>query len=171
MEDLVQRAAEFATAAHEGQIRKYTGEPYIVHPIEVMEIVRTVCEDPAVLAAALLHDTVEDCDVTIEDIQGCFGDRVASLVDQLTDQSKPEDGNRRVRKEIDRKHLAGACAEAQTVKLADLISNSDSILEHDRSFSRLYMKEKLLLLGVLIRGDSTLLVRALRIVADYHENR
>ena len=95
MKDLVKRAAEFATSAHEGQVRKYTGVPYIVHPIEVMEIVKTVDHDDEMLAAALLHDVVEDCGVTIEDIVKEFGSDVASLVSALTDVSKPEDGNRR----------------------------------------------------------------------------
>ena len=65
MTDLVKKALEFASNAHNGQTRKYTGEPYIVHPIEVMELVREVIDDPEVLAAALLHDVVEDCPVSI----------------------------------------------------------------------------------------------------------
>ena len=89
MSRLVEKALQFATAAHEGQVRKYTGEPYINHPVEVMRIVKTVSDDPAMHAAALLHDVVEDTDVTIEDIVREFGDDVAQLVDDLTDVSKP----------------------------------------------------------------------------------
>ena len=92
-----------------------------------MEIVQTVEHDEAMLAAALLHDVVEDTPVTIEEIQEIFGADVASLVDDLTDVSKPEDGNRKFRKALDREHSAQSSARAQTVKLADLISNGVDI--------------------------------------------
>ena len=171
MSDLVHRAKEFATRAHEGQVRKYTGVPYIVHPVEVMEIVKTVKHNDTMLAAALLHDVVEDTDCTLDDIQTEFGENVASLVADLTDVSKLEDGNRETRKAKDREHSAGASAAAQTVKLADLISNSLDLVKHDPSFAKVYMIEKFLLLSVLTNGDKTLFVRALKLVVDYHESR
>ena len=169
--EIVEKAREFATQAHEGQVRKYTGMPYIVHPIEVMEIVCTVEHDDAMLAAALLHDVVEDTDHTIDDIRAGFGDDIAALVSDLTDVSKLEDGNRRVRKAKDRAHSGAASGRAQTVKLADLISNSMDIVKHDPTFAKLYIQEKLLLLGVLTRGNQILLARALRLTADYYESR
>ena len=153
---LVDRALSFATLAHGDQRRKYTGEMYIVHPIEVMEIVKTVPHDDAMLAAALLHDVVEDTDVTLEEIRTSFGDDVASLVDDLTDVSKPEDGNRKTRKALDREHSAQSSARAQTIKLADLISNSRDILENDPHFAKVYLAEKELLLEVLTKGDKSL---------------
>lgn len=158
--NLVQRALEFATVAHTGQERKYTGAPYIVHPIEVMEIVKTVKHDDAMLAAALLHDVVEDTSVTIEIITAEFGDDVASLVDDLTDVSRPEDGNRKLRKGLDRDHSAQSSARAQTVKLADLISNSSDILVNDPNFAKVYIAEKKLLMKVLTKGDPILFGRA-----------
>ena len=82
---VVNKALAYATDAHKGQVRKYTGEPYIVHPIEVMETVRRVMDDPEVQAAALLHDVVEDTPVSIRDIEDVFGPRVAALVSDLTD--------------------------------------------------------------------------------------
>ena len=171
MSNLVQKAKEFATCAHEGHVRKYTGVPYIVHPIEVMEIVRTVKHDDTMLAAALLHDVVEDTDCTLDDIRAEFGDDVASLVADLTDVSKLEDGNRETRKAKDREHSAGASPAAQTVKLADLISNSVDIIKNDPSFAKIYMVEKFLLLGVLTNGDSILFERAIKLVEGYYENR
>ena len=156
MESIVDRALAFATIAHGEQKRKYSGEPYIVHPIEVMEIVKTVPHDEAMLAAALLHDVVEDTEVTLEEINQAFGEDVASLVDDLTDVSKPEDGNRKIRKALDREHSANSSARAQTVKLADLISNSSDILENDPKFAKVYLAEKELLLKVLTQGDPTL---------------
>ena len=125
--DLVRRALAFATLAHGDQKRKYTGEMYIVHPIEVMEIVKTVPHDDAMLAAALLHDVVEDTDVTLDEVRSAFGDDVAALVDDLTDVSKPEDGNRKTRKAMDREHSAQALRELrplswQTSSVTRLIS-------------------------------------------------
>lgn len=162
----VERARIFATAAHAAvkQVRKYTGEPYIVHPSEVASIVATVPHTNEMLAAAYLHDTVEDTGVTIEDIRAEFGDAVVELVGWLTDVSKPADGNRAVRKAIDREHTAMAPADAATVKLADLISNSRSILAHDPTFAKVYLEEKRMLLEVLTRGDTTLMAEARRIV-------
>ena len=162
----VEKARVFATAAHAavGQKRKYTFEPYIVHPTEVASIVASVSHTNEMLAAAWLHDTVEDTGVSIVDIQVEFGNEVASLVGWLTDVSKPEQGNRAVRKAIDREHTARAPAAAQTVKLADLIANSRSILAHDTAFARVYLEEKRMLLEVLTRGDATLMAQARRIV-------
>ena len=152
----------FATAAHSAvaQLRKYTGEPYIVHPAEVVRIVSTVAHTDAMLAAAWLHDVVEDTGVTNEVIRAEFGDEVAELVGWLTDVSRLEQGNRAVRKAIDRAHSAMAPAAAQTVKLADLISNTRSIMAHDEKFARTYLEEKRLLLEVMTKGDPVLLAEA-----------
>ena len=157
--DIVYKAQVFATAAHHavGQRRKYTNEPYIVHPADVVNIIQTnVGYTDNMLAAAWLHDTVEDTGVTIDVIEYEFGKEIAELVGWLTDVSKPEDGNRAVRKAIDREHSAMAPAEAQTVKLADLISNSKSITEHDPDFAVTYLKEKRELLKVMTKGDPIL---------------
>jgi (p)ppGpp synthase/HD superfamily hydrolase len=159
---IVERARIFATAAHGAvaQLRKYTSEPYIVHPAEVVRIVSTVAHTDSMLAAAWLHDVVEDTGVTNEVIRAEFGDEVAELVGWLTDVSRPEQGNRAVRKAIDRAHSAMAPAEAQTVKLADLISNTRSIVAHDEKFARTYLEEKRLLLEVMTKGDATLMAEA-----------
>ncbi len=159
-------ARQFATLAHEkvGQRRKYTGEPYIVHPTEVVEIVRSVPHTEAMLHAAWCHDCVEDTGATLAQIEDLLGDEVASLVEMLTDVSRPEDGNRSVRKAIDREHLAKASPAAKTIKLADLISNSRSILQHDPKFAAVYLAEKRLLLEVLKDGDPTLWSQAYAIV-------
>jgi (p)ppGpp synthase/HD superfamily hydrolase len=160
--EIVERARIFAMAAHSAvaQMRKYTFEPYIVHPAEVAGIVATVDHTPEMLAAAWLHDVVEDTGVTNEVIRAEFGDKVAELVGWLTDVSRPEQGNRAVRKAIDRAHTAAAPAEAQTIKLADLISNTKSIVEHDPKFAKTYLEEKKLLLEVMTRGDAKLLAIA-----------
>jgi (p)ppGpp synthase/HD superfamily hydrolase len=158
MSDLETRARDFATAAHArvGQKRKYTGEPYIRHPTAVAELVRGVPHTEEMLAAAWLHDTVEDTGVTFKEIEEEFGTKVAVLVEWLTDVSKPEDGNRKARKAKDREHIAQAPPEAKTVKLADLIDNGTSITALDPDFAKVYLAEKALLLPALREGDASL---------------
>lgn len=167
MKTLEQRACDFATKAHERvkQKRKYTEDPYIVHPMAVAETVRSVPHDEEMLAAAWLHDTVEDTGVLLKDIEAEFGPGVASLVEQLTDVSKPGDGDRKARKEVDRNHTAKASSRAKTIKLADLIDNGKSIVKHDAEFAIVYLEEKRLLLEVLNEGDVTLWWKAHDIVS------
>lgn len=169
--DLIDKALCFCRAAHSavGQKRKYTGEDYYHHPEEVALLVHdTLLErsTDVMIAAALCHDLVEDTGITLEFIERELGEDVAVLVEMLTDVSKPEDGNRAKRKEIDRQHTAKASPEAKTIKLADLISNSRSIVKHDKDFARVYIKEKELLLEVLTEGDATLYAMAKQIVED-----
>ena len=161
--DIVHKAQVYAMAAHAAvqQKRKYTGEPYIVHPAEVASIVASVPgSTPDMVAAAWLHDVVEDTGCTYTDIHLAFGADIATLVGWLTDVSKPEDGNRAKRKAMDREHTAQAPAEAQTIKLADLISNSRSIMQHDPEFAKTYLAEKRMLLEVMTKGDRGLHARA-----------
>ena len=151
MNDLVLLARTFASRAHKEQVRKYTGEPYIEHPIAVAEIVRKHNGSKEMIAAALLHDVVEDTDVTLDEVRQEFGNAVANLVDDLTDISKPEDGNRATRKAMDRDHTAQARAAAMVIKAADLINNTESITEHDPKFAKVYLKEKRALLDVMFK--------------------
>ena len=146
-----QPALTYATAAHAaiGQRRKYTDQPYIVHPIRVADIVDLYGGTDEMIMAAYLHDVVEDTAVSIADILDMFGTDVARIVDGLTDVSVPEDGNRAVRKAIDRVHSADASYEAQFVKCADMIDNASDIGDNDPSFNVVYRKEMVLLLVVL----------------------
>lgn len=143
------KAAQYAAAMHEGQVRKYTGVPYIEHPIEVAQIIeqhlKNKISDDALefmLAAALLHDVVEDTDATFGDILDGFGPEVLELVFWLTDVSLPGDGNRELRKGLDRWHIAGAPEAAQIIKIADLISNGRDIVANDKDFAKVYLAEK-----------------------------
>lgn len=154
-------AQAFATRAHQGQARKYTGLPYITHCAEVALIVRSVPDHTEeMLAAAWLHDTVEDCDIQPSSIELKFGEAVSELVMWLTDISVPEDGNRKIRKQIDRDHMELAPPQAKTIKLADIISNTCSITKHDPEFAKVYLPEKRALLVVLRGGDPSLWQRA-----------
>ena len=167
MNDLIARARAFATEAHEriDQRRKYTNQPYQEHLKAVAELVAEVTDDVEMVAAAWLHDTVEDTPATFGDLERAFGRGVRELVADLTDVSRPSDGNRAVRKAIDRNHAAQGSPRAKTVKLADLIDNCRDICRHDANFGRVYLGEAAALLDVLTEGDPTLYRRAQDTVA------
>ena len=127
---LLDRAILFAVKAHAGTERRGKGFPYIVHPMEAVEIVATITPDQELLAAAALHDTVEDTDVTIDQIRAEFGDRIASLVGAETDvlidgRSEEESWHDRKRAAIDR--LSKASRDAKIVAMGDKLSNMRAI--------------------------------------------
>jgi guanosine-3',5'-bis(diphosphate) 3'-pyrophosphohydrolase len=157
--DIVEKARIFATAAHHaiGQVRKYTGEPYINHPAEVVSILMGAgIESPEMLAAAWLHDVVEDTDVSLVVIAAEFGSQVAELVCGMTDISVYEDGNRATRRAIDRNHTAAQSPACKTIKLADIIGNARTIVEQDSEFAKVYLAENRQLLEVIREGNQKL---------------
>ncbi len=164
--DLIERARLFATAAHgaTGRVRFYTGEPYIAHPARVADLVASVPHHDEMIAAAFLHDVCEDTAIPLIMIRQEFGATVHSYVFWLTDKSRPQDGNRAERKEIERFWIAGASPEAKTIKLADLIDNTSTIVERDPKFAKVYLQEKAALLEVLREGNPTLWRRAAEMV-------
>jgi (p)ppGpp synthase/HD superfamily hydrolase len=169
MSNLEKRARLFAIRWHDsiGQVRKYSGEPYWKHPEAVAALVQTVPHTPEMVAAAYMHDVIEDTPCTEAEMREAFGHGVTDLVMWLTDVSRPADGNREVRKQIDRAHTAAAPREAKTVKLADLIDNSRSIIARDPDFAKIYLREKRLLLDDALRdGDPILWARADQITRD-----
>ena len=128
--DLLDRAIIFAVKAHHNTERRGKGFPYIVHPMEAVEIVSSITPDQELLAAAVLHDTIEDTDVTVEDIRREFGDRIAELVhaesDQFTEGVSEEDSwHDRKQAAIDR--LAAASHDAKIVAMGDKLSNMRAI--------------------------------------------
>lgn len=152
-------AMVFAREAHKNQVRKYTGEPYINHLAEVTGIAMSVGWHAALIhpdkfmAVCWLHDCVEDCGVKIEEIESRFGFDVALGVSGLSDI---ETGNRAERKQKARDRLALCSGWIQTIKCADLISNTSSIVKHDPKFAVTYLEEKRLLLDVLTKADRNL---------------
>lgn len=156
--DLVHRARDFALKAHKNMNhrRKYTLAPCAAHLQNVSDLVSSVTDEAEILAAAWLHDVVEDTPTTLEDVESAFGRETAHLVDCLTTVSKPSDGNRTVRMEIDRQHLARADSSAKTIKLADLIDNCRDICKHNSKFAKAFLQEMADLLQVLKQGDSKL---------------
>ena len=170
MDDMIERAALFCRAAHQavGQQRKYTGEPYWHHPVAVAERVSAVeTATVEMIAAAHLHDVLEDTAVTALDLEACFGERVTALVLELTDQFiDPDIGNRAHRKALERNRLAEVSPEAQTIKYADLIDNTGSIVARAPGFARVYLAEKRQLLEVMTRGDQALQRQAWSVLTE-----
>lgn len=168
MNDLVSKARNYAIKAHAHihHLRKYSFEPYSVHLQAVADLVASVTNDQEMIAAAWLHDTVEDTATTLHDLKQAFGPIVAHLVDELTDVSRSSDGNRTVRKSIDRAHLAKASQRGKTIKLADLIHNCQDICSHDPEFAKVYLTEMATLLEVLTDGDPTLFKKAMTTLQD-----
>ena len=163
-----ERAIQFALNAHKGQTRKYTGIPYVVHPIEVATICAEqggLANDENALCAAYLHDVVEDTPTSLHTIELVFGHDVATLVEELTKVEVP--GNRAERKASEVVRLSKISARGQTIKLADLISNTASIVDFDPKFAEVYMVEKRNLLSVLTKGDKTLQFLANQQLKDY----
>ena len=192
MTSLEDRALAFARAAHGEQKRKYTGNPYIEHPIRVAQLVKEAGGTEQMIAAAYLHDVVEDVSLEkikeIEDLQNfalglscnserevkltyirfTFGNTISNLVEMVTDVSVPSDGNRKARKQKDLEHLAQASPEAKTIKLADLIDNSRDIVKNDPDFAKVYMREKAALLPHLAEGSEKLYREAAEIILYYN---
>lgn len=191
--NLEDRALAFARTAHGEQKRKYTGNPYIEHPIRVAQLVKEAGGTEEMIAAAYLHDVVEDVslekikevtnltnyvlvftptperEVKLAYVRFHMGYTVASLVEMVTDVSLPADGNRKARKQKDLEHLAQASPEGKTIKLADLIDNSRDIVKNDPDFAKVYMREKAALLPVLIGGNDKLWMTAKTIVKAWEE--
>lgn len=154
------QAMQFARCVHAGQERKYTCNPYADHLAEVAGIVATVIaaerdvSDEVAIATAWLHDCIEDQQIAASEIGRRFGGFVAYGVMLLSDL---EQGSRAERKAASRSRLATAPGWVQTIKVADLISNTSSIVKHDPKFAKVYLEEKRLLLDVLDRADPRLL--------------
>ena len=123
---LLDHAIVFAVKAHAGTERRGKGYPYIVHPMEAVEIVATMTADQELLAAAALHDTVEDTEVTVAQIRAEFGERIASLVADESEEmpigvTEEASWHDRKRSAIDR--LSKASLDAKMVALGDKLSN------------------------------------------------
>lgn len=120
---LLLRAADCAARAHAGQTRKGGAVPYVNHVIEVARLVAEDGREAETVAAALLHDVVEDTQTTLADLERAFGTDVAALVGHLTDAPEWEALPRPERKRRQAAHIAEAPAEARAIKIADQTSN------------------------------------------------
>ncbi len=128
--ELLDRAIIFAVKAHAGTERRGKGYPYIVHPLEAVEIVATMTADQELLSAAALHDTVEDTEVTVDQIRAEFGERIAALVADESDTFEAgvsEEDSWHSRKRVAIERLARASHDAKIVALGDKLSNMRAI--------------------------------------------
>lgn len=129
--ELFDKAVTFACEKHSGQLRKVTGAPYFLHPMEVATIVGTMSSDQNLLSAAILHDTVEDTDTTMEEIKELFGERVEQLVKTETEdkrKDRPASETWRIRKEESLSDLAEADdMDVKMLWLGDKLSNIRSL--------------------------------------------
>jgi len=144
---LFEDAIIFATTAHAGVLRRYTNEPYILHPMRVAMRIAKLTGDDETRAAAVLHDTMEDVDwVTREVIADNFNKRVAELVYWLTEPDHPTGFNRKERKRLTNIFLGNAPVAAKNIKVEDVMDNVPSIVRFDPDFAPVYLREKIDLL-------------------------
>ena len=180
----VQHALDLCKDAHGDQKRQFILTPYYLHPLEVAEIVATTDihkvysadEQDIMIAGALLHDVLEDTNCIDRDIMFQLGDSryansVTAVVKMCTEVSRPEDGNRARRKWIDKEHYANGDRMGQTIKVADMISNSYSIMAHQPDFAVVYMREKAELLDALVLADGKLRNVAWSILQNWEKSR
>ena len=169
MPDLVEKARRFATQGQRriDEARKNTGKPYDAHLKAVAALVATVTEDPRMLAAAWLHDIVEDTPVTLDEIEREFNGEIAGLVHELTDTCRPGRGGPAARRAEQVRHFAKASPAAKSVKLADLIETCHTVCKRTPELAPAWLREMDDLLGVLPEGDARLLRRARMLVEQY----
>lgn len=177
MYEKLEQVKELATKLHGDQKRKYTGEPYVNHTFRVADIVKKHGGNEAMVYAAVLHDVVEDTPIkcpellielmSIVDVNLAI--KTTTLVKELTDVYTHEDypdSNRKMRKEMEAMRLGRISSEAQTIKYADLLDNSEDILKNDPKFAKVYLKEKESILNHMKKGHSGLYQKCL----DFLEN-
>jgi guanosine-3',5'-bis(diphosphate) 3'-pyrophosphohydrolase len=175
-EEKIAKVRDFANEAHGEQKRRYSDDPYIVHPMRVMEMCANYTNDIAVLCAAILHDVLEDTAVGEKELSDFLSTvmepdesaRTLTFVIELTDvfikQTYPR-MNRRNRKEREALRLAAVSADAQTIKYADIIDNTD-VTGHDPDFAKKYLGEARQLLISMQNGNPQLRDKAIKRVDD-----
>jgi (p)ppGpp synthase/HD superfamily hydrolase len=175
MPDMISQVKEFARQSHGDQQRKFADEPFINHPIRVMETCKEYTDREAILIAALLHDVLEDTEVSRERLKEFLlpvaGDRIATdaikLVEELTDiytkKAYPQ-WNRRKRKSMESARLKQTSPDSQTIKYADMIDNSLELSGAEPDFKKLFLHECRALLKVMTAGDQRLYKRAVETI-------
>lgn len=175
MNDVLEKVKVFADEAHGNQTRKYTPDRYIVHPVRVMNICSEYNNRQPVLAAALLHDVLEDTPVSKKGLHDFLltvmsveeAAETVQLVVELTDvytKTAYPRWNRKKRKGKEASRIKETSGDSQTVKYADIIDNCTEIVEHDPDFAGLFLLECRTLLNVMEKGNATLREKAISAV-------
>lgn len=167
----------FVIKQHGEQKRKYTGQPYWYHLVEVAYLVYITTKDEISTVVALAHDVKEDTECTDFELDMFFSKyyapyevkKIIEGIEHLTDEyiriSYPE-FNRKKRKLLEAERLGKIPAWVKTIKISDLISNTKSIVKHDRDFAVVYLREKEELLNQMRKGDTSLYIKAIRILDE-----
>lgn len=169
--EVLEQVKDFADKAHGEQERKYTAERYIAHPMRVMETCRKYTDDVTILAAALLHDVLEDTEVSTEEmlefLEKMMGHdnaaRTVKLVEELTDiytKTNYPKWNRRKRKSKEADRIEATSAASQLVKYADIIDNTSEIVTQDPDFAKVFLHECRTLLRRMSKGNRELYAQA-----------
>lgn len=167
MEEALLQVRDFADKAHGTQMRKYSPDRYIVHPVRVMEILRKYTSSICVLSAALLHDVLEDTPVREDQIRDFLHkvmkphevDKTVKMVIELTDvyvKSEYPHLNRKARKSRELERMVKISSDAQTIKYADILDNTQEIVSHDPQFAIVFLKECRETLRKLDKGNKEL---------------
>jgi (p)ppGpp synthase/HD superfamily hydrolase len=175
MDTILKKIATFADKAHGNQQRKYKEERYIEHPLRVMRICKSYGYPLPVLAAAILHDVVEDTNTTPEQIDDFLNtlmneadvDHTVDLVSELTDvytKHQYPKFNRRKRKAREADRLEAISAEAQTIKYADIIDNAQEIADHEDDFAPVFLRECRMLIQKMKKGNPGLREKAIEVL-------
>ncbi|WP_423738209.1 HD domain-containing protein [Chitinophaga caseinilytica] len=177
MDVILHEIEKFTDQAHGSQTRKYSPDRYIVHPMRVMRICEGYTQATPVLAAAILHDVLEDTPIHKNELarflHGIMAPReaertmhlVVELTDVFTKQAYPT-WNRRKRKAAEAKRIAANSPEAQTIKYADILDNCMGISGHDADFAPVFLHECRQLLNMMDKGDAALKKRAESVIAE-----
>jgi (p)ppGpp synthase/HD superfamily hydrolase len=177
MDAVLQQVKEFADTAHGDQTRKYTPERYIVHPVRVMQLCEKYTSNLPILAAALLHDVLEDTNTTKHEMHRFLSTvmneesatQTMQLVVELTDvytKAKFPRWNRRKRKRNEARRIEQTSANSQTVKYADIIDNCREIVVQDPEFAGLFLMECKMLLKKMPNGHAELYQEAMKTVDE-----
>ena len=175
MDSTLEKVKEFADKAHGDQLRKYSPDRYIVHLERVMEICQQYTSSLPMLAAALLHDVLEDTKVTMNELNDFLitemnqqeAGQTMQLVIELTDvytKAKYPYWNRRKRRHKESLRIEKASSESQTIKYADIIDNCSGIAKDDPEFATLFLRECRMLLKKMDKGNADLYEKAKEIV-------
>ena len=164
MSELVKAAKLFANSSHQRITanRSATQQNFESHLKSVAQVVASVADDEPTIAAAWLHDVVEETSVTLDDVRRQFGEEVARIVEEITPVSRPGDGNRSERFQLDKQHLAKASVAAKTVKLADLIDTCLDLYKSKSGSFVEYAREAADLVEVLQQDGNPRLAQRLR---------
>lgn len=148
---LIVQATEFATKKHDGQVRKFNGEPYIEHPKRVAWKVFEITHNDELTAAAVLHDTLEDTDTSLEELVSVFGNKIAYLVMDLTNN---KEGMKELGKEVYlTKKMSNLSSNALLIKLADRLDNVSDLSMENETWSRTYATQTKYILDNLCNPD------------------